>query len=52
MAPAIEEDVRFRLAPSQTGLLDETDGTDGIGFTTTGTEAEGPVQPFTVAFTE
>jgi hypothetical protein len=52
MAPAMEEDVRFRLAPSQTGLFDETAGTEGIGFTSTANEDEGPVQPFTVAFTE
>ena len=46
------EDARLRLDPSQTGLFDETAGTEGIGFTTTAKEDEGPVQPFTVAFTE
>ena len=52
MAPAMEDEVRFRLAPSQTGLFDETTGAVGIGFTTTANEDEGPVQAFTVAFTE
>ena len=48
----MEEDARLRLAPTQTGLFDETTGTEGIGFTSTANEDEGPVQPFTVAFTQ